>query len=325
MTKRSLTMSRINKKDEFYTLYNDIEDELKHYTEDFKDRVIYCNCDDYRYSNFWRYFKDNFKELRLKKLISTCYIEGGQGIKAEYDGLHANIKELIGDGSFDSKECKEVLEDVDIVVSNPPFSLFKEYISLLSKSDKNFIVIGRQDAIIYKDVFPLLRDGKVWTGYNKGSFVFEVPIEFEKNNTFIEDDRKYAKFGNIVWYTNLNVSKNNSFINLVKEYKTENYYRYLNYDAIDIPSISDIPKDYYGIMGVPFTFMSEYNPEQFEVIGLGVTKLGVSIGVGVNTTDEDFETYKKESNAYRRNTLCYREDNGKLKVPYSRVLVRRVQ
>ena len=268
MANENLNMARTNKKDEFYTQLRDIESEMQHYQQHFKNKVIYCNCDDYRYSNFWKYFKDNFNQIGIKKLVSTCYIANGNGLKAVYDGTKTDIEELIGDGNFNSEECANVLKGADIVVTNPPFSLFREYIKLLEDANKDFLVVGSLNAITYKDFFPLIKDNKIWLGNNQGQFTFKVPMEFEQNNTFTKDDKKYAKFGNIAWYTNLDLNRKHKDITLEEEYNVANYSKYNDYDIINVDKVNKIPKDYRGIMGVPITFIHRHNPNQFKILGL---------------------------------------------------------
>lgn len=175
---------------------------------------------------------------------------------------------LKGKGDFRSEECVELLKECDVVVTNPPFSLFREYVAQLFEYDKKFIIIGNQNAISYKEIFPLLKDNKMWLGYNSGAQSFQVPNEFERNNTYFEDGIKYAKFGNICWFTNLDTAKRHEEFTLYKQYSPEEYPKYDNYDAVNVDKTNDIPYDYEGVMGVPITFLDKYNPEQFEIIGL---------------------------------------------------------
>lgn len=242
------------KNDEFYTRYEDIENELQHYTKHFENKIVFCNCDDPKRSNFWKYFKDNFNDLNLKKLICTHYEKTKNSYKLEYDGVNTIKTELSGDGDFRSNECIETLKDIDIVVTNPPFSLFRDYVAQLMKYNKKFLIIGNQNAITYKEFFPLLKDNKVWLGYNHVK-------------EFIRPDGTHQKFGNICWFTNLDFDKRHEILNLLKKYNSEDYPKYDNYDAINVGKVSDIPYDYYGPMGVPISFFDKYNPEQFEIIG----------------------------------------------------------
>lgn len=266
------------KEDEFYTKISDIEKEMKHYKSYFDGKIVFCNCDDPEYSNFWNFFKLNFEYLNLKKLVSTYYNKGGQSYKLECENKIDNSgKPLIkitktildGDGDFRSKECIEILKECDIVVTNPPFSLFREYIAQLIEYNKKFIIIGNQNAITYKEVFHLIKENKIWLGYNNGDMEFRVPQYYEARKTRFrvdEDGIKYRSFGNICWFTNLDINKRHEDIILYKKYNESEYLKYDNYDAINVNKTSEIPIDYNGVMGVPITFLHKYNPEQFEII-----------------------------------------------------------
>ena len=285
---RNLNEAKANKKDEFYTQLADIEVELRNYKELFKGKVVYCNCDDPRVSNFFHYFSYNFEYLGLKKLIATCYKsqnmdlfstnDSEQAIYLEYTGdkngnkvpdpSEIGIKPLKGDGDFRSAECIELLKEADIVVTNPPFSLFREYVAQLVKYNKKFLIIGAQNAIIYTDIFPLIKDDKLWLGLtmNSSNRWFQVPDEYE-NYHKEENGNKFAFVAGVVWYTNLNHSKRNEAIDLYKKYNTEDYPTYDNYDAIEVSKVKEIPRDYKGVMGVPISFLHKFNPEQFEIVG----------------------------------------------------------
>lgn len=214
---QSLHRANRAKNDEFYTQLTDIEKELRHYKQHFKDKVVFCNCDDPEYSNFWKYFQNNFYFLGLKKLVSTHYnIDGTPSYKMEImrtdKGNQVGIPDyvktpLVGNGDFRSDECVEILKEADIVVTNPPFSLFREYIAQLIEYDKKFVIIGNQNAITYKENFKLIKEGRIWLGNNYGSHTFSVPLSFEQKNTYFENGKKYAKFGNICWFTNLDIKK----------------------------------------------------------------------------------------------------------------------
>ncbi|MBR4420649.1 MAG: adenine-specific methyltransferase EcoRI family protein [Clostridia bacterium] len=306
---RNLQRANKEKNDEFYTQLVDIEKELKHYKDHFRNKTIFCNCDDPFESNFFKYFAMNFNHLGLKKLISTSYdsspiaytqlsfVEGAEksiqnknrkAYKIEitevddYNGdgavdlsdveyLLKNKKNTLsilqGDGDFRSQECIDILKKSDIVVTNPPFSLFREFLSQLMDYSKKFIIIGNQNAITYKEIFPYLKDNILWLGNNSGAQIFEVPSSFLRNNTYIENGKKYAKFGNICWFTNLEIKKRNEDLILYKTYTPEEYPKYDNYDAIEVSKVSDIPIDHFGVMGVPLTFLDKYNPNQFEIVG----------------------------------------------------------
>lgn len=260
MAKNSnLHAAKTAKNDEFYTQLSDIEKELAHYKEHFRGKVVFCNCDDPEWSNFWKYFSLNFDFLGLKKLIATHYDAEKQSYKLEMyrddAGVHTDIKTLQQNGDFRSPECIELLKQADIVVTNPPFSLFREYVAQLMEYDKKFIVIGSQNAITYKEFFPLLKGNEVWMGYN---YVKE----------FKQPDGTVKKFGNICWYTNLDIKKRHDEIDLVEKYSPDKYPKYDNYDAIEVSKVLDIPEDYDGVMGVPITFLDKFNPEQFEIVGI---------------------------------------------------------
>ena len=265
MSNTNLKTAKKNKNDEFYTLMEDIEKEMRYYKDFFKGKVVYCNCDDARESNFFKYFSLNFEFLGLKKLITTGYKADGKGVVLVYEGdKNGNrrvdneeiiVNELNGDGDFRSEECIEYLKECDVVVTNPPFSLFRQYVKQLMDYDKKFIIIGNQNAITYKKIFPYIKNNQLWLGMN---FV----KSFEKPNGDIQ------KFGNISWFTNIENKRRNEEIDLYKKYSFEDYPKYDNYDAIEVSRVDEIPMDYDGVMGVPITFLYKYNPTQFEIIGL---------------------------------------------------------
>lgn len=281
------------KKDEFYTQLSDIEKELKHYREHFKDKVVLCNCDDPRVSNFFHYFSYNFEKLGLKKLITTCYKNQSMDLFSEHTSEKAiyleyygdrngdnvpnpdeiGIKYLKGDGDFRSKECIELLKQVDIVVTNPPFSLFREYVAQLVEYDKKFLIIGNVNAITYKEIFKLIKDNKLWLGasIHSGDREFGVPEDYPLNaagSRIDEKGNKFIRVKGVRWFTNLDYNERHEDLILYKNYNLEEYPKYDNYDAINIDVTKDIPMDYSGAMGVPITFMDKYNPEQFEIIGI---------------------------------------------------------
>lgn len=309
------------KEDEFYTKITDIEKELRHYKAHFRGKTIFCNCDDPEYSNFWRYFELNFDELGLFRLIATHFEAEKPSykleLKADTDGDgRITSKDIIKtplqqNGDFRSPECIEIIKKADIVITNPPFSLFREYIAQLIEHEKKFIVIGNSNALHYKEIFPLIQDNKVWLGYNLGDMEFTVPSYYEPRATRYreEDGVKYRSLGNICWLTNLDIPKRHEELTLYKQYSPSEYPKYDNYDAININDVSSIPIDYYGEMGVPDTFLQRYNPEQFEIIGLGCGDMAKKIGITKN---------------YRgRTDLAYTDANGKQKCPYSRIVVKR--
>lgn len=276
------------KADEFYTRLSDIEKECSHYKEHFKGKTILCNCDDPRVSNFFFYFSANFEHLGLKRLICTCYksnnidlFSEGKSEKAVYivyegdrngnkkvEETELDIKELQGDGDFRSRECIELLKQADIVVTNPPFSLFREYVAQLVEYQKQFLIIGNMNAITYKETFPLIKENKVWLGCTSGSKKFETPpSEDEKTSKFIDKDGKcWQVLGNTCWFTNLEHSKRKENLILYKHYTADEYPHYDNFNAINVNRVTDIPCDYDGIMGVPISFLDKYNPKQFEII-----------------------------------------------------------
>ena len=275
MANVSLSNAKRAKNDEFYTQLSDIENELKHYKSHFAGKVVYCNCDDARKSNFFRFFQKKFNDYGLKKLITTSYNENGHGSVLVYEGdtngngklddTEIKVSELKGNGDFRSEECIELLKEADIVVTNPPFSLFREYIATLVQYNKKFLVIGNQNAITYKEIFPLIKENKLWTGNNMVK-TFRVPQVTNKNCEVLPNGDIIAKFGSICWFTNLDIKKRHEEIILYKSYNEEEFPKYDNYDAIEVSKVCEIPKDYDGIMGVPITFLYRYNPSQFEIV-----------------------------------------------------------
>lgn len=271
------------KKDEFYTQLVDIERELGNYKEHFKDKIIFCNCDDPLESNFYFYFAQNFEFLGIKKLISTHFEREKPSYKLEIvkdinnDGkinkLDTIKSPLRQNGDFRSPECIEILEEADIVVTNPPFSLFREYVAQLMEYDKKFLIIGNQNAITYKEIFKLIRENKMWLGHSLDgrNIWFRVPDSYEKYHK-IENGIKYAFVASTIWFTNLEHEKRHEEMTLYKTYKEneEEYPNYCNYGAINIDKTKEIPMDYDEAMGVPITFMHKYNPSQFEILALGI-------------------------------------------------------
>ena len=274
MANNQLSQAKKGKKDEFYTQLADIDAELKHYRGHFAGKTVLCNCDDPRMSNFFYYFVLNFHHLGLKKLITTCYKNqnpdlfsqntSGQAVYLVYEGedigsppnpnIAGFVHPLQGDGDFSSPECIAFLQEADIVVTNPPFSLFREYIALLIKYGKHFVIVGNTNAVTYKSCFELIRENKMWLGYNCLRW-FYTP-----EGTLYEAARSY-------WYTNLDIQKRHEKLPLYKKYSPEEYPHYDNYDAINVGKTADIPCDYDGVMGVPITYLDKHNPDQFEIIG----------------------------------------------------------
>lgn len=283
------------KKDEFYTQLSDIEKELRHYKDHFKGKVVFCNCDDPRVSNFFHYFSFNFEQLGLKKLITTCYKNQNvdlfsqnnseKAIYLEYIGdknrdnvpnpEEIGIKHLKGDGDFRSKECIELLKQSDVVVTNPPFSLFREYVAQLVEYKKKFLIIGNVNAITYKEIFKLIKENKLWLGasIHSGDREFGVPDDYPLTAASYRigsDGRKYIRVKGVRWFTNLDYEERHEDLILYKNYygNESEYPKYDNYDAINIDVTKDIPMDYAGVIGVPITFLDKYNPEQFELLGI---------------------------------------------------------
>lgn len=357
------------KKDEFYTQLIDIEKELKHYKEQFKDKVVYCNCDDPFESNFFKYFASNFNALGLKKLIATSYKpspiantqlglfgndktlkqtkgrpktnankfiinevgdidnDGAFDLRDIAEQLKANKNNewspMEGDGDFRSGESIELLKQADIVVTNPPFSLFREYVAQLVEYDKKFLIIGNTNSITYKEIFKLIKDDKLRTGYtnfNVGMF-FEVPDDWEKFHHKNENGKKIARVSTSCWFTNLEVEKHKQDIVLYKKYNEKDYPKYDNYEGIEVSKVQEIPMDYEKAMGVPITFIDKYNPDQFEIIGLGISNSGKEIGV---------KPYKAEHKKYRKEVQkrgavdgdLYMMKDGIVEVPFARILIK---
>ena len=296
---KNLHKAKKGKNDEFYTQLPDIERELQHYEKHFRNKVVYCNCDDPRVSNFFHYFSYNFERLGLKKLITTCYKnqspdlfsrnESEQAVWLEYTGdknlnrvpdrEEIEVKNLEGDGDFRSEECIELLNQADIVVTNPPFSLFREYVAQLVEHKKKFLIIGHQNAITYKEIFPLIKDNKMWLGITpKGQdLLFDVPDDYaqelvsnakEGSAYRVVNGVVKGRLGNAAWFTNLDHKKRLEEMILYERYSPEEYPAYDNYDAINVGQTAKIPMDYDGVMGVPITFLDKYNPDQFQIIGL---------------------------------------------------------
>lgn len=314
------------KKDEFYTQLTDIEKEIKHYKDQFRGKVVYCNCDDPFESNFFKYFAVNFKHLELKQLITTSYkpspIANTQiGLFGNSDTIVApkgrpkvtankfiinDVGDIDGSGSFDlrdiakqlkanknnewtplnedgdfrSLESVELLKKADIVVTNPPFSLFREYVAQLVEKDKKFLILGDQNAITYKEFFKLIKENKLWLGYdNGGTKWFQVPSDYDiptESRKKVVSGTKYFSMGRIMWFTNLDTTKRHEELALYKKYTPKEYPRYDNYDAIEVSKVLEIPMDFGGLMGVPITFVDKYNPDQFEICGLFADKREIS-------------------------------------------------
>jgi len=355
---KTLHTSKTQKNDEFYTQLLDIENEVKHYKDKFRGKVVFCNCDDPFESNFFKFFASNFNHFGLKKLIATSFTtspiagtqlalldmeglkpDGGQPFKIEInevpdsngDGA-VNISDvqyllkhdkntaspLKGNGDFRSEECVELLKEADIVCTNPPFSLFREYVAQLVEHDKKFLIIGSTNAITYEEIFPYLKDDTIWLGVNNGAKTYEVPLYYSQDNTYLgSDGKKYAKMGNTGWFTNLDFDKRHEELQLYKKYRTDDFQTYDNYDAIEVSKVQDIPVDFDGAMGVPITFLDKYNPEQFEILGLTDRKNTSGLRTKLYTAADS----SKYNDLNRRGAI--KLSDGTYKSTYARILVRR--
>ena len=295
---KNLQKAKRARNDEFYTQLADIESELRHYTGHFRDKVVYCNCDDPRISNFFHYFSYNFERLGLKRLIAACYRNQERDLFSRHDSVQAiwleysggrqggrvpdigdiGIRAFAGDGDFRSAEGIDLLKQADVVVTNPPFSLFREYVAQLMQYGKNFLIVGNQNAVTYKEIFPLIKDNRMWLGVTpKGQdMLFDVPEDYARELVATaKEGSAYrvvegvikGRLGNAAWFTNLDHKKRNEKLILCQRYAPEDYPHYDNYDAINVDKVADIPMDWDGAMGVPITFLDKYNPEQFEILG----------------------------------------------------------
>ena len=364
---RELDNAKSVKKDEFYTQLVDIEKEMKYYKNEFKNKVVFCNCDDPYESNFFKYFALNFNSLGLKKLITTCYAGSPiiseqlslfdvKGLiiseKSEKNPYKLEINEILdvntdgavdlsdveyliknkkntltllkGDGDFRSDECIELLKESDIVVTNPPFSLFREYVAQLIKYNKKFLIIGNQNAITYKEIFPLLKNNQIWLGVsmNGSNRYFRVPDSYPLTESTgkVENGKKYAFVKGVRWFTNMDNYQRNEKIIPYKNYNPDGYPTYDNYDAINVDNVNDIPMDYKGIMGVPITFLGKYNPEQFKIIELS-RYLKESRGMSKKFVDAYYSQGGKGQITVGHPDLCFFDKNGKAVLPYMRILI----
>lgn len=354
MANKNLNAAKVAKKDEFYTQLSDIERELQHYWQHFRDKVVLCNCDDPYESNFFKYFALRFNQLGLKKLICTCYNGSpvqGQELLLHFDGFDdeptkiaykveiTEVKDINGDGAVDlsdvryllqndknvmstlktgdfrSKECIELLKEADIVVTNPPFSLFREYIGQLMEFQKKFVIVGHQNAITYKEVFPLLMKNEVWLGYGFKGAATHFYSPYDDVATSGDHKEHMIRVSGVNWFTNLEIPKRNEELDLICRYSEEEYPSYDNYDAIEVSKTADIPSDYSGVMGVPITFLDKYCPTQFEL--LGITDRGNEYGI--KTKEYTPMDSPKYGDLNRRGAIMV---NGVLKSTYARVLIR---
>ena len=366
MANNNLHAAKTAKKDEFYTQMGDIERELQHYWQHFRGKTILCNCDDPYESNFFKYFAMSFNALGLKKLICTCYngspVQGNELMidwgdftdepkKIAYKVEITEVRDVNGDGAVDlsdvqyllkndknvlsilktgdfrSSECIELLKEADIVVTNPPFSLFREYIVQLMEYEKKFLIIGNHNIITYREVFPLLMNNQVWLGNKSGDMAFKVPDDYEARETrYWQDEtgQKWRSLGNICWFTNLDHHKRHEEIDLISCYSPEDYPTYHNYNAINVNKTSDIPCDYEGIIGVPITFMDKYNPDQFQIIWRGgdIEWAEKECTFYTPPTKEEAEKFKKQDKTWRIQNPYLIDKNGRAKVVYQRIFIR---
>ena len=356
----NLHKAKNSKKDEFYTQLSDIEKELKHYKKHLKNKVVLCNCDDPRVSNFFHYFSYNFEKLGLKKLITTCYKNQNmdlfsdnnseKAIYLEYEGdkngnkipdpEEIGIKHLQGDGDFRSEECIELLKQADIVVTNPPFSLFRQYVTQLNEYNKKFLIIGNVNAITYKETFKLIKKERLWLGasIHSGDREFGVPDDYPliaAGCRIDEQGKKFIRVKGVRWFTNMDYKERHEDLVLYKPYNEGDYLPYDNYDAVNVDKTKEIPMDYKGIMGVPITFLDKYNPDQFEIVALGNSRDNF-------TPNKDFinprkvmkNGEEKNGNAINcvlaiatdvkpENKIHYISDNSTyLIAPYARILIK---
>lgn len=327
-----LTNARLVQADEFYTSLTDIEKELKYYKKFFRDKIVYCNCDTLN-SNFFKYFSLKFENLGLKQLIITSYNPNGKGVKCVYNGdLNGNqivdedeveVTEMESDGDFRSDECIEIMKQSDVVVTNPPFSLFREFISTLNSYDKKFLVIGNVNAITYKDIFPLVMENKLWLGVSihSGDREFQVPDSYPLNAAGCrvdENGNKFIRVKGVRWFTNIDNKNRHEELELYKRYTPDEYPIFDNYDAINVNETALIPEDYYGVMGVPITFIDRYCPDQFEI--LGITDRQDSYGFRTKKYTKNDDPKYNDLNA--RGVI--KTPNG-YKSIYARILIKRIQ
>ncbi len=361
---KALGDAKKQKKDEFYTQLSDINNELRHYTQHFEGKVVFCNCDDPYESNFFKYFAANFNALKLKRLVATCYagssvagrqldlfgdttepepsrkriphkivinevtdVNGDGRIDlADVEWLIKNDKNVLsrleGDGDFRSAECVELLKESDVVVTNPPFSLFREYVAQLIQYGKKFLIIGNLNAIHYKEIFPLFRDDKMWLGasIHSGDRKFTVPETYPLDAAACgidENGQRFIRVKGVRWFTNLDYRQRHEEFVFVRRYNPIDYPKYKNYDAIEVAKTADVPEDWDGLMGVPDTFLDKYNPEQFEIVGIAEGDSGKKLGL--NPVPREL----KKINPSLRDGQLYLMREGKPAKPYSRIIIRR--
>ena len=325
-----LTAARAAKKDEFYTQIADIEAEMAHYDGQFDGKVVYCNCDDHRVSNFVRYFVRDFHRLGLSKLISTCYVNRDSdlfsrhapepALKFEYDGTSKEESFLDGDGDFRSGECVEILKHADIAVTNPPFSMFRDYVALMKQHEKRLLIYGNINAIGYKEIFPLIRDRRICLGpsVTGGDREFGVPDDYPltaAGQRIDENGNKFVRVTGVRWFTNIEHDSPKDWLVLTKRYSPEDYPAYDNFDAVEVAKTKDIPRDYSGVMGVPITFMDKWNPNQFEVLGMANRH---------NNSGLKTKHYSNMPGANDMNASATLKVGGEYRITFKRILIRRI-
>ena len=366
MANKNLNAAKVAKKDEFYTQLSDIERELQHYWKHFRGKVVLCNCDDPYESNFFKYFALRFNQLGLKKLICTCYNGSpvtGNELAIHFDGFDddepkkiaykveiTEVKDENGDGAVDlsdvqyllksdrnvlsilktgdfrSQECIELLKEADIVVTNPPFSLFREYIGQLMEYKKKFLIIGSQKSIGCKEIFPLFQENKIWWGYGFKGAAAHFFSPYEDTATAGDHKRDMNRVSGVTWFTNLEIPKRSEEMDLVCRYSPDEYPRYENYNAIEVGKTTDIPFDYPGIMGVPITFLDKYCPDQFDIVGSN-SSTDLCKMLGVQPLGQDWINRYRAAGGTGHNTanmvrIVYNDKSGKPKVAFQRIFIR---
>ena len=366
MANKNLNAAKVAKKDEFYTQLSDIERELQHYWKHFRGKVVLCNCDDPYESNFFKYFALRFNQLGLKKLICTCYNGSpvaGNELAIHFDGFDddepkkiaykveiTEVKDENGDGAVDlsdvqyllksdrnvlsilktgdfrSQECIELLKEADIVVTNPPFSLFREYIGQLMEYKKKFLIIGSQKSIGCKEIFPLFQENKIWWGYGFKGAAAHFFSPYEDTATAGDHKKDMIRVSGVTWFTNLEIPKRSEEMDLVCRYSPDEYPRYENYNAIEVGKTTDIPFDYPGIMGVPITFLDKYCPDQFDIVGSN-SSTDLCKMLGVQPLGQDWINRYRAAGGTGHNTanmvrIVYNDKSGKPKVAFQRIFIR---
>ena len=366
MANKNLNAAKVAKKDEFYTQLSDIERELQHYWKHFRGKVVLCNCDDPYESNFFKYFALRFNQLGLKKLICTCYNGSpvtGNELAIHFDGFDddepkkiaykveiTEVKDENGDGAVDlsdvqyllkndknvlsilktgdfrSQECIELLKEADIVATNPPFSLFREYIGQLMEYEKKFLIIGSQKSIGCKEIFPLFQENKIWWGYGFKGAAAHFFSPYEDTATAGDHKKDMIRVSGVTWFTNLEIPKRSEEMDLVCRYSPDEYPRYENYNAIEVGKTTDIPFDYPGIMGVPITFLDKYCPDQFDIVGSN-SSTDLCKMLGVQPLGQDWINRYRAAGGTGHNTanmvrIVYNDKSGKPKVAFQRIFIR---